>query len=235
MRACFIPYEVNEGVFNMDFDEKILDYSIENQLEFPILRFYGWAPACVSLGRNQKNFSLNESFCKKNNIGVVRRLTGGRALLHENEVTYSFVCPVSFLNNGASVIQSYKEISGALALGLKKLGIFTEFPNEKRVETNFDYCMSLATGADLSFNGRKIVGSAQFRKQNYILQHGSILLDYDTAKIEEIFDEKIQTEKIATMKEIDPLISKFMLVDALKKGMGEFFDLAFNEEIVFPV
>lgn len=226
--AYFIPYSKNTGTFNMECDEKLLDFAIKNGLAAPIFRLYGWSPACVSLGRNQSESHINKLYCASQNIDVVRRLTGGRALLHDNELTYSFVCPASFLKNGETVIQSYKEISGALALGLKKIGLEPEFPAEKKAVTKFEYCMSLSTGADLSFKGKKLVGSAQFRKQGYILQHGSLMFDYDKEKIKNIFGEAPKEDKITTIKESAPHIALEELCDSLKLGFEEYFNLNFK-------
>ena len=230
MNGYFIPYKVNTGEYNMEYDKHLLEYSIEKNLKEPIFRLYGWSPACISLGRNQSDEHINKDFCNKNNIDIVRRLTGGRALLHDNELTYSFVCPIEFLKNGETVIQSYKEISGALALGLKKLGLNAEFPIEKKAHTNFEYCMSLATGADLSIDNKKIIGSAQFRKQGYILQHGSIMFDYDEQKLENIFGEKPLTEKITTINNINPKIKLEELCLALKRGVEEFFNITLEKQ-----
>lgn len=230
MNGYFIPYKVNTGEYNMEYDKHLLEYSIEKNLKEPIFRLYGWSPACISLGRNQSDEHINKDFCNKNNIDIVRRLTGGRALLHDNELTYSFVCPIEFLKNGETVIQSYKEISGALALGLKKLGLNAEFPIEKKAHTNFEYCMSLATGADLSIDNKKIIGSAQFRKQGYILQHGSIMFDYDEQKLENIFGEKPLTEKITTINNINPKIKLEELCLALKSGVEEFFNITLEKQ-----
>ena len=147
--------------------------------------------------------------------------------MHDNELTYSFVCPVSFLKNGQTVIQSYKEISGALSEGLKKAGIDAVFPQDKQAKINYEYCMSLSTGADLSYMGRKIVGSAQFRKQGYILQHGSIMFDYDKDVIKNIFGETPASENITTIKESAPQLKLEELCDSLKKGMEDYFCLSF--------
>lgn len=231
MQGYFIEHSTNTGKFNMDYDQKLLDYSIENSLKEPIFRLYGWSPACVSLGRNQNDEHINKEFCKKNNIDIVRRLTGGRALFHDNELTYSFVCPINFLNNGETIVQSYKEISGALALGLKKLDIIAEFPLEKKTQMNFEYCMSLATGADLSVNNKKIIGSAQFRKHGYLLQHGSIMFDYDTQKLENIFGETPQIDKITTINEINKKICLEELCNALTYGIEEFFNLKLTKKL----
>ena len=107
----FIPFETYSGADNMRIDEEILNNSIISQEKDAVFRLYAWKPACISLGRNQSDDFLDKSLLNKYNIDVVRRLTGGRALLHDIEITYSFVCPETYLNNGGSVSASYKEIS----------------------------------------------------------------------------------------------------------------------------
>ncbi len=210
-----IPYRSNTGERNMAIDAEILDSAIARQLKTPIFRLYGWSPACVSLGRNQKDDFINYEILKKHNIDVVRRLTGGRALLHDNEITYSFVCPVSYLENGEHVVSSYKEISQILIDKFKRLGIELDFGTSKAIKTKFDYCMLLSTGADLCYQNKKLIGSAQCRKNGYILQHGSILYDYDKKLLEDIFNEEIDTNSITTIKEIDKNLTKEKIIEIL--------------------
>ena len=150
----FIPYEVKTGYENMQIDSDLLEYAIKNKLKEPIFRLYGWSPACVSLGRNQKSDFLDLDFLKQNNIDYVRRLTGGRALLHDNEITYSYICPVSFLENGENVVNSYKEISKILIDAFKKLDIELDFGGTKKVKTR---CL-LGRGC--------LVGRGAFRLRN---------------------------------------------------------------------
>ena len=145
---------------------------------------------------------------KSENIDVVRRLTGGRALLHDDEITYSFICPVSYLVHGENVTQSYMEISQILIDKFSKLGINLEFGGENGVHTKFDYCMLISTGADLCYQGKKLIGSAQCRKQGYILQHGSILYDFNMVLLEKIFKEKVDTNSITSIREINPNLTK---------------------------
>ena len=121
--AMFIPYKEDCGLNNMAVDNDLLESAIAQKLDYPIFRLYGWNPPCVSLGRNQDDSFLDKEFLKQNNIDVVRRLTGGRALLHDNEITYSFICPVSYLQNGEHIVASYKEISQILIDKFKHLGI----------------------------------------------------------------------------------------------------------------
>lgn len=212
----FIPYEVKTGYENMQIDSDLLEYAIKNKLKEPIFRLYGWSPACVSLGRNQKSDFLDLDFLKQNNIDYVRRLTGGRALLHDNEITYSYICPVSFLENGENVVNSYKEISKILIDAFKKLDIELDFGGTKKVNGHKDYCMLVSTGADLCYQNRKLIGSAQFRKEGYILQHGSILYDYDKVLLEKIFKEEVDTSSIISIKEINSQITKNDIIKILR-------------------
>ncbi len=225
--AILIDYKEYNGADNMRIDSELLENAVKTQSTEPILRFYGWVPACVSLGRNQTEEHINKVYCEENNIDIVRRVTGGRGLLHDDEVTYSFVCPCSFLDGGESIIKSYKEISSALMEGLKCLGIESELGNKKQRSASFDYCMSLSTGADLCHNGQKLIGSAQYRHQNYILQHGSILFSYKKDVIEKIFNEKTPENTITCIKEINANLTRKDIVEAMKKGFKEYFTFSY--------
>ena len=96
----YYGYSINSGADNMRIDSEILDRAIEQKSKEPVFRLYGWSPKCISLGRNQKDTFLTGE------IDSVRRLTGGRALLHDNEVTYSYVAPIK---EGQSLVESYKD------------------------------------------------------------------------------------------------------------------------------
>lgn len=249
----YIDFEINNGKKNMQIDSDLLDIAIKNKLTEPIFRFYAWSPACVSLGRNQSADFLDMEFLKSKNIDVVRRLTGGRALLHDKELTYSYICPISSLENGESVANSYKEISQILINGFEKLGIKLEFGKNNSVphskpdfdrksrvgllshrhevdytlnagqvkKTKFDYCMSISTGADLSFEGKKLIGSAQFRKEGYILQHGSILFNYDKGLIEKLFDEKVDEVLLTCLDYINPKLTCNEVINALCEAFAD--------------
>ena len=218
-----IPYSVHTGEENMQIDSDLLDEAIQNQSQEPVFRLYGWKPMCISLGRNQrgKYFWGKYQECKSNNknIDCVRRLTGGRALLHDDEVTYSFVAPISIIPNGETVIESYKYISGILIKFFKTLGIDLDFGENKKISTHFDYCMLLSTGADVCYNGQKIIGSAQYRKEGYVLQHGSILFSYDKALLEELFNEEVKG--IISVSEVLPSISKEVLIQELEHFLSQ--------------
>jgi len=201
---------INTGAQNMKIDSDMLDYAIANRVNEPLFRLYGWSPACVSLGRNQKDDFLDREFLGANDIEVVRRLTGGRALLHNDEITYCYVCP----QGDDSVAESYKKISQVLIDAFAGMGIHLEFGGERK-PGHFDYCMLGSTGADLCYQGKKLIGSAQFRKEGYILQHGSILYNYDVNLLEKVFNEKVDKSAITSIKEIAPGLTKEELLQKL--------------------
>lgn len=212
----FIDYEIRTGKENMQIDSDLLDESIRNQYNEPVFRLYGWKPACVSLGRNQDEGFINKKLLSEYNIDCVRRLTGGRALLHDNELTYSYICPVASIDNGQNVTESYKFISGIWIDIFKSLGIGLTIGGAPRHITRNNYCMAVSTGADLCYENRKFIGSAQCRKEGYILQHGSILIDYDKDKLDKIFAEKTEFSTITTLKEINRNLEIDDLINATK-------------------
>lgn len=211
----FIPFKIYTGKENMQMDSDLLNNSIATKSQEPIFRLYGWSPKCISLGRNQLDNFLDYDFLKSENIDVVRRITGGRALLHDMEITYSFICPVSYLKNGESVTKSYIEISQILIDFFKRFNIKLDFGTSNPINTKFNYCMLVSTGADLCYKGKKLIGSAQCRKQGYILQHGSILYDYDVDLLTKIFGEKPDLTHFTSLKAINPDI--FFMLQSLNE------------------
>ena len=213
-----IKFGTYTGAENMQIDSDLLDKAIETQAQEPVFRLYAWKPRCISLGRNQKDDFLEANGVKED---VVRRLTGGRALLHDDEITYSYISPVSIIPEGETISASYKYISGILIDFFKTLGVELDFgggskginlgpmqaPHTKG-SMKFDYCMLISTGADVCYQGRKIIGSAQYRKQGYILQHGGILFGYDKELLESLFHEEVTKESITTVKDILPDMTK---------------------------
>ena len=196
----YLGFSVNSGSLNMEIDAQMLEHAISTSEKDILFRLYGWSPMCISLGRNQKDDFLTGE------IEAVRRLTGGRALLHDDEITYCCVAPADAIPNGQSVVDSYKYISGILIDFFRTLGVELDFGENKRVSMHYDYCMLLSTGADVCYKGQKIIGSAQCRKNGYILQHGSILFGYDKSLLENLFHEEVKG--IVTVNEILPTLTK---------------------------
>lgn len=223
----YIKFGTYTGQDNMQIDSDLLDEAIKTQATEPVFRLYAWNPRCISLGRNQKDDFLVANDVKED---VVRRLTGGRALLHDDEITYSYVSPISIIPDGDTVAKSYKYISGILIDFFKTLGVELEFGGKSKVASiadlakpqtktsmKFDYCMLISTGADVCYQGRKIIGSAQYRKQGYLLQHGGILFDYDKELLESLFHEEVTKDSIVTVKDILPNMTKEEFVERFEK------------------
>ncbi len=162
-----------KGKRNMAIDESMLVHCSENQI--PTLRFYKWDPACLSLGYFQKTEEIDLEKCSEQGIDVVRRPTGGRAVLHKNELTYSVTIPLSILPG--KLIETYQVLSTALTEGLKQVGLPAQLtPAQKKLETNSAACFDVSSSYEINSNGKKLIGSAQTRKGGALLQHGSVPL-----------------------------------------------------------
>jgi len=151
----------------------------------PILRFYRWSPPSVSLGYAQRfERDVNQTACRAWGVDVVRRPTGGRAVLHEQEVTYALILAVDHpVISSRSIIQSYRVISEALGAGLARLEVpVAPVVPAPRFGTSAA-CFDRVGDYELAVDGRKLIGSAQARTNGVLLQHGSILLHADTEKL----------------------------------------------------
>ncbi|HEY3397034.1 MAG TPA: lipoate--protein ligase family protein [Armatimonadota bacterium] len=172
-----------DGYTNMAVDEAMMWAAAELGLP-PTLRLYGWRPAAVSLGYfQQAEGQVDRAELERRGWDLVRRPTGGRAILHDDELTYSVTIPQAALTRGESTMGSYREISRGLELGLQRLGVSAALgetaadPTHRETARDLPtVCFAQASRCDLVAAGRKVVGSAQVRKQGIILQHGSVPL-----------------------------------------------------------
>jgi len=176
----------SDGHHNMAVDEAIME-SVAANLAPPTLRIYGWSPPAVSLGRFQEVAEqVDVEAIQQRGWDLVRRPTGGRAILHDDEVTYSVCVPQSQLPEGDSVLRSYRYLSRGIQRGLELLGVEAELGRKPPAtggkgsgHQQSAICFSHSTRADMVAAGRKIVGSAQVRKNGIILQHGSVPITLD--------------------------------------------------------
>ncbi len=167
------------GFENMARDEAILEAVAARQCG-PVLRLYRWASPCLSLGYAQPFFLyVDAAFCERARIRVVRRPTGGRAVLHHMELTYAAVFPVAHPALGGSVLESFLRVSLPIVDALKRVGVRAELVPARRgaPQLKAGNCFVAASAYEVGIDGRKLVGSAQVRRQGAVLQHGSILLD----------------------------------------------------------
>jgi lipoyl(octanoyl) transferase len=168
-----------DGRSNMAIDSALFEEVVSSSAPRTVVRFYGWRRPTVSLGRNQKiDKAVDIDYCTANGIDVVHRPTGGRAVLHDDELTYAVISNDSSYF-GDTIYGNYKTVSEALCRGYQSLGVAAILaPDTKKVA-------GFANGADLPcfmsparyelmVEGRKIVGSAQRRVRNAFLQHGSM-------------------------------------------------------------
>ena len=211
----FIPYEIHNAKYNMEFDNKLLEQCENDNIDIA-LRFYGWDIPSVTLGRNQKILGIDEEYCKINGIPIVRRVTGGRALLHDKELTYCLVCNKKLLKNGQNIIEDYKEISSVIINTLKCFGIETTYGEKTKSNIGAGYCMNLSTICDISYNNKKFIGSAQYRKNTHILQHGAIPYSFNKALLNKIFMGKVDFSNIISLNEIKSDFNPEEFMDILK-------------------
>ncbi|MBG0771148.1 MAG: lipoate--protein ligase family protein [Anaerolineaceae bacterium] len=173
------------GAWNMAVDEAILE-SVYTGDSIPTLRLYAWEPACLSLGYVQPFAEVNTEALQKNGWEVVRRPTGGRAILHVDELTYSVIAPQSEPRVSGGVLESYLRLSQALLRALKILGLNPE-ANEKKPETDpkqpNPVCFEVPSNYEITVGGKKLIGSAQARRKEGILQHGTLPLHGDLTRI----------------------------------------------------
>lgn len=170
-----------DGATNMAVDEAILHTVAAGQS--PTLRFYQWHPAAISLGYTQSAALISPQL-NKSNIDVVRRITGGRTVLHQHELTYMICIPAHDWRVRDGVLASYRRISSGLAAGLRQLGVTLDaVAADVRAGSQSAACFDQPSASEIVVGGRKLVGSAQARKRGVVLQHGSIPLYGDVGAI----------------------------------------------------
>lgn len=176
-----------DGATNMAIDEAIMLVMAERG-GVPTLRFYGWEPPCLSLGYSQGADDVDEEACRALGYTWVRRPTGGSAILHVDELTYSIAAPEGEPRVRGGVIESYRRLSEGLLLGLRGLGADVvqarrERPAGGDAGSRRPACFDSPSDYEITSGGRKLVGSAQVRRRGMVLQHGSLPLCGDMTRI----------------------------------------------------
>jgi lipoate-protein ligase A len=172
------------GAWNMAVDEAILEH-VELGEVLPTLRLYAWDPPCLSLGRAQPFSDVDITRLESRGWDVVRRMTGGRAILHTDELTYSVTGPVDEPNLAGALLQSYNRLAGALLAAVQDLGLLVEMKEGKADgdgKTN-PICFEVPSTHEITADGKKLIGSAQARRKEGVLQHGSLPLTGDLTRI----------------------------------------------------
>jgi lipoate-protein ligase A len=185
-----ITHPPARGDWNMAVDEAMLEAARDGRVP-PTLRLYAWQPACLSLGYAQSFKDVDVAALAANGWDVVRRPTGGRAILHTDELTYSVTGPVNEPRLEGSVLESYRRLAAALLEALRRLNLPAEVASPRlevslagaRAALNGPVCFEVPSDYEIVVAGKKLIGSAQARRKGGVLQHGSLPLHGDLTRI----------------------------------------------------
>ncbi len=223
-----------EADFNMAADRYLLDYAADNNQV--ILRTYSWLSPTITLGCMQRAESLLDPEAMKSiGVGWISRVTGGRAVLHWNDLTYSCAFPISIADMGRSIAESYAVISRCLSAGFRLAGIAVEQHDSSAehaaVARNLRLpCFCSPNRNELLVQGRKLVGSAQKRTCRAVLQHGSIPLDENFRRLGEFMaatqEEKerlfsLLDQKCTWVGNIAPTVGRNFLAECIADGFAQ--------------
>jgi lipoate-protein ligase A len=173
-----------DGATNMAVDEAILRAVVDGQVP-PTLRLYAWKPPCLSLGRSQKVADVDLDALHAAGYELVRRPTGGKAILHVDELTYSVVVPQDDPRVAGGIVGSYRRLSAGLVRGLERLGVMGLVADQRAGNRGLEgpVCFEVPSDYEITVAGRKLAGSAQMRSQGVVLQHGALPLWGDITRI----------------------------------------------------
>jgi lipoyl(octanoyl) transferase len=172
------------GAWNMAVDESILEH-VERDEVLPTLRLYAWDPPCLSLGRAQPFTDVDTTRLQEHGWDVVRRMTGGRAILHTDELTYSVTGTTKGPILAGALLESYNRLAGALLAAVQDLGLMVEMKEGKADGNGIPnpVCFEVPSTYEITVGGKKLIGSAQARRKEGVLQHGSLPLSGDLTRI----------------------------------------------------
>ncbi|WP_415426117.1 biotin/lipoate A/B protein ligase family protein [Staphylococcus borealis] len=240
----FINTGSHDPYYNMAMDEALLNFVSRGEID-PVVRFYTWNPATLSVGyfqRLKKEIDIDK--VKEKGFGLVRRQTGGRGVLHEKELTYSVIVSEEHPNMPSTVTEAYRVISEGLLEGFKLLGFEAYFAiprskeeREKLKQPRSAVCFDAPSWYELVVEGRKIAGSAQTRQKGVILQHGSLLQDVD---VDELFDmftfkndrlkDKMKKAFVDKAVAINDIADRHITIEEMEKAFEEGFKKGLNIE-----
>ncbi len=230
----------NSGAWNMALDEAILE-NVATKRQPPTMRLYDWHPYALSLGHAQPFADVNLETLNSQGWDVVRRPTGGRAILHADELTYSISAHEDDSHVSGNVLESYRLLSSGLLKGLEIAGIVADSKPKNQQEKNLAFnpvCFQYPSDYEITFQGKKLIGSAQARRNHGVLQHGAIPLFGDITRIVAVLsfpDEQTQIDarqllaKRATNIEqvLNKNLSWFFLAECMQKGFEQALGIQF--------
>ncbi|WEA43701.1 lipoate--protein ligase family protein [Priestia aryabhattai] len=241
----FIDSNNRSPYYNMALDEALLEWHSKGEIP-PTIRFYGWNPPTLSIGYFQKaEKEINFDKVKELGLGFVRRPTGGRGVLHDEELTYSVIVSEEYPNMPKTVTEAYRVISEGLLEGFRSLGLEAYFaiPRSEEEKNSLknprsSVCFDAPSWYELVVEGRKIAGSAQTRQKGVILQHGSILLEIDEDKLFSVFNypndrvkERMQRAFRSKAVAINAIAGRKISIEEAKEAFYKGFASALNIDL----
>jgi len=223
-----------QGFFNMAIDEAI-SRAVEAGETPPTIRFYTWATSAISIGAFQPIREVNLDRCRELGVSVVRRVTGGRALLHQGELTYSVICPIPSPFFPSNLQGCCRTIAEALQLGLERLGVTVQVVppmSRKQKKPHPPDCFATPSLYELMVGGRKLIGSAQRRWLKVFLQHGSIPIHTDRELEKELIvgaNGNLGQRSARLSELLDPVPSMERLKDELAWGFEKQLGISLKE------
>lgn len=210
--------------YNMTVDWVLLNYT-----ELPVLRFYLWAPPALSLGWSQSPDDLDREAIIEDGLDVVFRPTGGRAIYHHGELTYSVIFPWGHPITQMTIMESYERISQALVAGLHNLGIQAEFGRGERNLYKNPSCFASTSRYEVLVNGKKIIGSAQRRTKKGLVQQGTILIDKSYLKLSKyIAPDKDKTSFVSKSISLSEIPQNKAEIEKMRSALISGFESAFG-------
>lgn len=225
-----IPPLEASGAVQMAIDSWLLDQHRQG-LGLPTLRFYTWSPTAISLGYHQHQIPdrWRDLYWKNQPIDLVRRATGGRAVLHQGDLTYALITSGSV----GTRLQVYESLCEFLIRGWQSLGVELHFGRAGRGYIHNPNCFGTATGADLVMaDGTKLVGSAQVYRDRAILQHGSMPLRMDAALFRYVFDTEPVLPDLPAFRD---MVGQQQVIAALTQAAQVCFGAEFQELALSPI
>ncbi|MCS7259955.1 MAG: lipoate--protein ligase family protein [Anaerolineae bacterium] len=225
-----------EGAMNMAVDEAIL-HALADGKGRPTLRFYQWHPPCLSLGYNQPCSDVDTEACARLGYTWVRRPTGGRAILHCDELTYSVIAPEDEPRVRGGITESYRRLSQGLLAGLRILGADVFQPQEEKVlnAPQGAACFDTPSNYEITVGGKKLIGSAQVRRRGQVLQHGALPLYGDLDRIfaclrTQAGCRSLRERAITLEQALGRAVSFEEVVQALRQGFSQALNLELVED-----
>jgi len=209
-----------DGSMNMARDEVHL--SVAEQGGPPSLRLYAWKNPTLSLGAHQSAADADLRACRRLGVDLVRRPTGGGAVLHHHEITYAVTGRLGEAPFPRSVVAVYEKIAAALVAGMARLGVAAVASRTVASGLAPAHCFGEPSSRELIARGRKLAGSAQLRRRGAFLQHGSILVDFDAELLGEVLPASKEAPRPATLRDLTArTIPRGEIVQALTEAFAE--------------